>query len=180
MYIMDNRLYFSHRNEMANISELQTYLRYLSRYFQQIPQVVPDGIYGDVTQKAIVAFQKLAGIAETGEADFETWTRLVEMFDETARAKRYTKPVYVYPVDIPYLKEGDRFEEVYILQIMLRRLAKVFGNIHMPKVTGVFDSDTRKAVEDFSELYGDDKQVNVDRELWNIIADTYSGFTFND
>ncbi len=177
---MNNKLYFSHRDEPANISELQTYLRYLSRYIPQIPQVVPDGIYGNETRNALRAFQKFAGLPETGEADFETWTRLVEVYDEILREQRYPKPVYVYPVDIPQMKEGDRYEEIYILQTMLRRLAKIFGNIHMPQITGEFDADTKKAVADFSGIYGKDTQMGVDRELWNVIADTYSAFTFND
>ena len=50
----------------------------------------------------------------------------------------------------------------------------------MPKFTGVFDEDTRKAVEDFGRIYGKETRGRVDRELWNIIADTYSAFTFND
>lgn len=177
---MDNKVYFSYRDEKANIYEIQTYLRYLSRFFPQIPKVVPDGILGDETVMAIRAFQKKTGAEETGIPDFETWTEIVRAYDETVRAERYTKPVYVFPVDVPHLKSGDDFEEIYILQIMLRRLAKIFGNIHMPKITGVFDEDTKKAVEDFSAIYGKDTQMRVDRELWNIIADTYSAFTFND
>ncbi len=177
---MENRLYFSHRDEQANISELQTYLRYLSEYIPGIPGVVPDGIFGDETRNSLKAFQKFAGIPETGEADFESWKRLVEVYDDTLRAQRRAKPIFVYPVDITHMKEGDSYEEIYILQIMLRRLAKIFGNIHMPQITGKYDGNTKKAVEDFSGLYGKNVQGRVDRELWNIIADTYSAFTFND
>ena len=63
---MDNRVYFSHRDEKANIYEIQTYLRYISRFFPQIPSVVPDGIFGDETESAIRAFQKMVGAEETG------------------------------------------------------------------------------------------------------------------
>lgn len=177
---MNNSLYFSHRDERANIYELQTYLRYLSRYIKEIPQVNPDGIYGTETRKAVMAFQRRFGLPATGEADFETWTRIVEAYDDVIRAQKYIKPVFVYPVDIPNIKEGDSFEEIYILQIMLRRLAKIFGNIHMPKITGVFDEDTKKAAEDIERYYGKTASGQIDRELWNIIADTYSAFTFND
>ena len=177
---MDNNLYFSHRDEKANIYELQTYLRYLSRYINQIPSVNPDGIYGPETREAVRAFQTRFGLPATGEADFETWTRLVEAFDELTRAEKNVRPVHVYPLDIPDFSEGDDFEEIYVLQIMLRRLAKIYGNIHMPKISGVFDADTKKAVEDFARLYGMETAGRVNRELWNIIADVYSAFTFND
>ncbi len=177
---MDNKMYFSFRNQRENITELQTYLRYISRFLNRIPMVAPDGIFGPETKAAIVAFQKLYGLPATGEADYETWTRIVETFDELQRAEKNVRPVYVYPLDIPTMKEGDDFEEVYILQIMLRRLAKIFGNIHIPEITGVFDEDTKKAVRDVSKLYGKNPSGEVDRELWNIIAEIYSAFTFND
>ena len=177
---MANNLYFSHRDEKADIYELQTYLRYLSRYIKDIPLVNPDGIYGPETQNAVNAFQKRYGLPISGKADFETWTRIVEVYDDIVRAEKYVKPVFVYPVDIPDVKEGDDFEEIYILQIMLRRLAKIFPNIHMPKITGTFDGDTKKAVEDVERYYGKVPTGRIDRELWNIIADTYSAFTFND
>ena len=177
---MNNTLYFSHRDKNANIYELQTYLRYLSRYINQIPLVVPDGIYGPETRNAVIAFQKQFGLPATGDADFETWTEAVETFDKLSRAEKSVHPVYVYPLDIPHFEKGDKFEEIYILQIMLRRLAKIFGNIHMPEITGEFDDNTRRAVEEFAKLYGKDTQGKVDRELWNIIADVYSAFTFND
>ncbi len=177
---MNNNLYFSHRDERANIYELQTYLRYLSRYMPSIPLLNPDGIYGAETRAAVSAFQKRFGLPVTGDANFETWTRIVEEYDDIVRAEKHVKPVFVYPVDIPNIKEGDDFEEIYILQIMLRRLAKIFPNIHMPKITGVFDEDTKKAAEDIERYYGKTPSGQIDRELWNIIADTYSAFTFND
>lgn len=177
---MDNKLYFSHRDKKANIYEIQSYLRYLSRYISQIPSVVPDGIYGEQTRNSVKAFQKMFGLPTTGEVDFETWTRLVEVYDETVRREKYPKPVYVYPLDIPHFKEGNRFDEIYVLQVMLRRLSRIYPNIHMPKITGVFDADTKRAVEDFAAFYGKEKTGLVDRELWNIIAETYSAFTFND
>ena len=177
---MDKNLYFSHRDERANIYELQTYLRYLSRYIKEIPLVNPDGIYGPKTREALRAFQTKFGLPATGEADFETWTRLVEAYDELSKTEKTVRPVYVYPLDIPHFKEGDKFEEIFILQIMLRRLAKIFGNIHKPQISGVFDADTKKAVEDVARLYGKETGGMVTRELWNIIADVYSAFTFND
>ena len=74
---MANTLYFSHRDNRANVYELQTYLRYISRFVKSIPLVNPDGIYGPKTKEAVIEFQKAFGLPVTGEADFETWTRIV-------------------------------------------------------------------------------------------------------
>lgn len=174
-----NREYTSRRDNAANVYELQEYLRYISRYMKDIPRVNPDGIYGTETVNAVKAFQKKTGLPATGEADFETWTRIVEVYDDLVRQHRLPNLVSVYPLEVPHLKEGDNFEEIYMLQIMLRRIAKLFKNITMPELTGVYDEKTREAVRDFSRLYGKESSGTVDRELWNILTDTYNAFTAN-
>ncbi|MBO4941177.1 MAG: peptidoglycan-binding protein [Clostridia bacterium] len=177
---MENKIYFSYRDNPKNIREIQTYLRFISRYIRDVPNVNPDGIYGPETEKAVSAFQKRFGLPSTGKVDFETWTNIVEVYDDLVLGRKTLRPVYVYPVGLPNFKEGDEFEEVYVLQVMLSRLAKIFGNIHPVKITGNFDSDTKKAVEDLERYYNRETKGMVDRELWNILADVYSGFTFND
>ena len=177
---MANTLYFSHRDNRANVYELQTYLRYISRFIKTIPLVNPDGIYGPKITEAVTEFQKKFGLPVTGEADFETWTRIVEVYDEFVRTERELRPVFVYPTDLPGFKEGDRFDEIYVLQVILRRLGRIFGNVHTAKITGVYDADTKRAVDDLAKRYNRDSKNGVDRELWNLFADIYSGFTYND
>lgn len=174
-----NREYTSSRDNAANVYELQSYLRYIARYIKEIPSVNPDGIYGPETANAVKAFQRKAGLPVTGEADFNTWTQIVETYDALARQTNLPHYVSVYPLEIPHLKEGDEFEEIYMLQIMLRRIAKLFKNITMPELTGVYDEKTREAVRDFSRLYGKESSSTVDRELWNVLTDTYNAFTHN-
>lgn len=174
-----NREYTSFRNAYEKIYELQTYLRYISKYIKGIPKINPDGIYGPETTNAVRAFQQRFGLPITGETDFETWTQIVLTYDDLIRQSNLPHYIAAYPIEIPRLKEGDKFEEIYMLQIMLRRLAKLFKNIIMPDLTGVYDKKTAAAVRDFAELYGKDTADGVDRELWNVLTDTYNAFTHN-
>ncbi len=174
-----DREYYSFRDEPANIYELQQFLRYISQNTDGIPTVVPDGIYGPETRAAVSALQKKVGLSQNGEADFETWTQIVDFYDEIKKKNRFPQGILGYPPEIPHLKEGDDFEEIYLLQIMLRRIAKIFKNVSMPDLTGVYDSKTAQAVKDFSQLYGKESSGIVDRELWNILTDTYNAFTIN-
>lgn len=174
-----NRKYVSSRDNAANVYELQSYLRYISGYMKGISRLNPDGIYGPETANAVKIFQQRSGLPQTGEADYETWTRIVETYDELKRQHELPHMVSVYPLDVPHLKEGDAFDEIYVLQIMLRRLARIFKNISMPNLTGVYDEKTSKAVRDFSRLYGKESVNTVDRELWNVMTDTYNAFTYN-
>jgi peptidoglycan hydrolase-like protein with peptidoglycan-binding domain len=171
--------YYPARDESVNIYELQEFLRYISEHTKGIPNVVPDGIYGPETQETVMAFQSKFGLPRTGEADLDTWTMVVEVYDDLIKRHRLPKKISGYPLEIPHLKEGDDFEEIYLLQIMLRRIAKLFKNITMPEITGVYDDKTSKAVEEFSRLYGKNSNGKVDRELWSILTDTYNSFTHN-
>ena len=176
---ISDREYYSFRDKPSNIYELQQFLRYISQNTDGIPTVVPDGIYGPETRAAVSAFQKKTGLSQGGEADFETWIAIVNFYDELKRKNLFPKGILGYPPEIPHLKEGDDFEEIYLLQIMLRRIAKIFKNVTMPDLTGVYDSKTSQAVKDFSRLYGRENRGIVDRELWNILTDTYNAFTIN-
>ncbi len=170
--------YSSASDKSLNIYELQEYLRYISDYIKGIPKISPNGIYDIDTQNAVKAFQARFKLPQTGEVDFATWTAIVDTYDELQRINQIPNKIAGYPLEIQHLKEGDDFEEIYFLQIMLRRIAKVYKNVTSPDLTGIYDKKTREAVRDFSRLYGPERSV-VDRELWNILTDTYNAFTYN-
>ncbi len=174
---MDEK-YSSSSDNSTNIYELQEFLRYISDYIKGVPKVHPDGIYGPETERAVRAFQTTFKLPQTGEADLATWTAIAETYDELQRINKIPNKIAGYPIEVPHLKEGDNFEEIYFLQIMLRRIAKIYKNIPSPDLTGIYDAKTREAVLDFSRLYGRESDI-VDRDIWNILTDTYNAFTYN-
>ena len=60
------------------IRSLQTMLRVIARKDPAIPAVIPDGIYGQDTMRAVTAFQQLYGVPVTGIADQQTWEAIVQ------------------------------------------------------------------------------------------------------
>lgn len=170
--------YSSSSDKSANIYELQEYLRYISDYIKGVPKIHPDGIYGPETEAAVRAFQAKFNLPQAGEADLATWTAIVNTYDDLQRIHQIPNKIAGYPIEVPHLKEGDNFEEIYFLQIMLRRIAKIYKNVVSPNLSGVYDATTREAVKDFSRLYGRESDI-VDREIWNILTDTYNAFTYN-
>lgn len=168
-------------NNAANIYELQQYLRYISQNTSWVPLVNPDGIYGIETANAVKTIQRRFGLPATGETNFETWNIILGFYDELYRKNRLPSPIYVYPLNIPFLEEGDAFDEIYILQVMLNRLGKAYTNIEKVDITGEFDRKTTNAVNSFKTCCTNmESDGRVDREAWNLIAETYSNFTFND
>lgn len=165
----------------ANIYEFQQYLRYISQNTNWVPLVNPDGIYGAETVNAVKTIQRRFGLPATGETNFATWNIILELYAELYRKNRLPSPIHVFPLDIPLLEEGDILDEIYILQVMLKRLSKIYANISSVDITGEFDTKTTNAVNEFKTCCTNmDIDGKVDRELWNLIAETYSDFTYND
>lgn len=177
---MTNNNFNSMRNNPQNIFELQRFLNYISRFYSDIPKVSPDGIYGAETENAVRSFQKRHGMPVTGETDFDTWTEIVSVHGDLQRKNGMPKSVHIFPLDIVSMKEGDSFDEIYILQVMLRRIGRIYQNLTAIEITGVYDADTVRAVNEIRAHSGLEKNGETDREFWNVIADIYSAFTFND
>ena len=55
------------------VSSLQYMLNQLSQTYRFLPQLVPDGVYGERTLEAVMRFQREAGLPVTGTVDQATW-----------------------------------------------------------------------------------------------------------
>ncbi len=155
------------------IFEAQGYLRNIARVQEDISMVYPDGIYGEETYDSVRSFQNKHSINETGEIDYETWTRLVEenrkvVFEES-------EPVQVAGIrkeDLP-LAEGMDNEFVYTLRLMLRNLASKFSNFTFIDVGSVFDEETKRQVLIFQQVISVPQTGVVDKKTWNELAEVY-------
>jgi peptidoglycan hydrolase-like protein with peptidoglycan-binding domain len=67
----------------APIRTLQTMLRAIARLNENIPLVIPDGIYGADTVAAVTAFQRQFGLPATGVTNLTTWNAVVEKYDDS-------------------------------------------------------------------------------------------------
>lgn len=65
-----------------SVSLIQQRLNFISIYYQQIPSVVSDGIFGTATQNAVIAFQRMLGLRPDGIVGNQTWNRIMEIFAE--------------------------------------------------------------------------------------------------
>ena len=63
------------------VRSLQTMLRVISRAIPEIPPVIPDGVYGQSTMRAVTALQRYADLPVTGVVDQATWDKIVSMYD---------------------------------------------------------------------------------------------------
>ena len=105
---------------------------------------VADGVFGQETQDALMAFQKNNGLTADGEAGATTRRKL---FGSAKAASRVTpSPV---PSGTVVLREGDTGENVYILQARLFELGYYTG-----RIDGRFTNETTMAVTSFQMANG--------------------------
>lgn len=150
----------------AAVREVQGYLRELSRFYSEIPNLHIDGIYGDETREAVRALQRMQGLAQTGEIDYETFLILYELYlpiKEERIGNSELIPAEAFP-----LRMGDSGSYVRILQSVL---SEIFS-LSLP-TDGFYGGTTENAVRRAEERYGKTPTGSVDRILWQKIAADY-------
>ena len=157
------------------VAIVQYYIDYLSAYYDTIPSLSIDGVYGDATRNAVLAVQRTFGLPEDGILGEQTWNAI---------ANAYYGIIIRIPVTftegniVPYqgivLRQGAEAETVRILQEYLNYISNYIPEIPSVSPTGYFGPQTQQAVEAFQRLYGLPVTGYVEAVTWDSIADLYS------
>ncbi|MEE1244944.1 MAG: peptidoglycan-binding protein [Acutalibacteraceae bacterium] len=70
-----------------SVSDLQTYLQLIAKNIPEIPSISVTGYYGDQTEAAVSAFQRLYGIDVSGAAGPVTWATIANQYDAFVNAE---------------------------------------------------------------------------------------------
>ena len=65
----------------VRVEQLQFMLEVLAQFVDDIPHLRIDGIFGPETMQAAVAFQRWAGLEQTGQVGAVTWNRLYDEYE---------------------------------------------------------------------------------------------------
>lgn len=156
------------------VRELQYFLNFISLYNENVPYIEIDGVFGALTRAAVEAFQTQYNLAATGVVGIETWDFLYRAYKGILDS---LGPDYFESTTAPYpgypLRIGMEVEAVRYLQEYLDLISTVYTEITPPAVTGVFDTVTQAAVEDFQLREGFPATGVVGSATWNAIASTY-------
>lgn len=168
------------RNRPEDVRMLQSYLRGLSFAHPELPLVAVDGIYGAQTAQAAAAFQESRGLPRTGQTDPETFEAVREAYNQLSAMKAPACMPCVFPRGPgARLETGMSGDAVFVLQLMLRAIARRFCGIPSPELNGVYDAPTQNAVR---ALHGAGASADaavrdtVDKDLWDRIAQAYNSF----
>lgn len=156
------------------VRSLQTMLRVISEYDGSIPTVVPDGIYGAETIRAITKFQQLHDLPPTGITDQQTWEAVVEVYDEAAISIMEAEPIRVIwdPNKIFILGESSPY--LYLAQSMLIYLADTNDAISRPEHNGILDRKTAASLTDFQNLSALPPTGQLDKKTWKHLSGQFT------
>ena len=156
-----------------SIRALQTMLRVVARSDGALPSVVPDGIYGASTTRAVSAFQRKSGKRVTGSADPETWDAIVRAYGP---ARIQVSPAeHILPVMQPreVVSPGEGHPIIPLAQSILYTLHLALHSITPPGSGYVLDLPTEESLRSFQMLCGIPATGRLDRMSWYLLAQHY-------
>ena len=159
----------------VGVSALQYYLSYLSDFYNTIPRVSVDGIFGQGTTDAVIAAQRTFGLTPDGIVGEETWRRIYNAYVGIVSTipVKYTEGNTI-PFPGVFLRLGVEADAVRVLQEYLNYISGSVPEIPSVNPTGYFGTRTQEAVVAFQRLYGLTPSGVVGPVAWDGITSLYS------
>lgn len=157
------------------IRNVQQFLRRIS-YDNDIPKIIPDGIFGAQTQNAVMEFQRLFNLPQSGVIDDETWEKIYSEYKNIL--KKFSEPskTSVFPSPHFVIKANDENGIVYVIQAMLKALGGEISTIPDVEISGKYDEGTQKAVLNIQNAAGISETGDVNKETWEFISVLFETF----
>lgn len=155
------------------IRSLQTMLRVLAQNNDRYETVIPDGIYGPATMRAVSVFQRHHGLPVTGITDFLTWQTIHAAFEPAFTAQREAQTIGIVLNPDQVIRKGEQSPYIYLTQAMLQALCDVYYCVPQPSHSGFLDESTADSLSAFQHLCGLPMTGNLDKHTWKHLALQY-------
>lgn len=155
------------------IRSLQTMLRVIAENDPSHVRIIPDGIYGPETVRAVSTFQRKHGLPVTGMTDLPTWEAVVAVFEPALieQDEAYSLDIILNPGQV--IRRGERHPHLYLVQGMLLALNEIYGSVATPSHTGILDDATADSLASFQQLSGLPMTGNLDKHTWKHLVLQY-------
>ena len=156
------------------VSALQYYLSYLSDFYDSIPRVSVDGIFGQSTADAVRAAQKEFGLAEDGVVGENTWRAIYNAYIGIVSTipEQYVEG-NVVPFPGVFLRVGVEDDSVRLLQEYLSYISRFINEIPPTSPTGYFGARTEASVKAFQNYIGVTPSGIVGPVVWGEVTSLY-------
>ncbi len=165
---------YTEQNKKDHIYEVQNYLRTIAQVNDNIPAIIPSGVYDEKTEDAVRQFQREYGLPITGKIDIDTWESIVEVYLSAEEYYRINSSIMLLQNSSRSINEGDSGSPVYILQAVLNTISDFYSNMDSIEVDGIYGKETADAVRKIQEIVGEPRSGNLDYKTWNKLAQLYN------
>ena len=141
-------------------------LRVIAAHHKDLPSVIPDGIYGLQTARAVSAFQRKYGIPVTGITDQGTWELIVSVYQPALINVTPAQPLQIVLEPNQVIRSGEKHNSLYLVQAMLTAMAESYSSIPEPPISGTLDSGTAESLSAFQRLSGLPITGDLDKITW--------------
>lgn len=142
----------------TEVLRVQILLNAISTNYPAIPKVPTGAVFGESTENAVKAFQRIFNLTPDGVVGRATWYKLVSLFTGINRLNElYARGDVIFGLSLEYpeaLREGDTGQGVYTLQLMLNLLSEYYDTVPQVAEDGVYGPSTTSAVAAFQRTYG--------------------------
>ena len=162
------------------VSSLQYMLNQLSQTYRFLPQLVPDGVYGERTLEAVMRFQREAGLPVTGTVDQATWDAIRSSWLEQQSRESYARAARVFPSEGIQVHEGNTKEYMIVPQTMFNVLSRHFEGIVPCQADGIHGPASAENVRWLQKAAGLPVTGCMDKATWDALSHLYEIFVVQD
>ncbi len=142
----------------TEVLRVQILLNAISSNYPAIPKVPTGAVFGESTENAVKAFQRIFNLTPDGVVGRATWYKLVSLFTGINRLNElYARGDVILGLSLEYpeaLQEGDTGQGVLTVQLMLNLLSEYYPTVPQVAQDGVYGPSTTSAVAAFQRTYG--------------------------
>ena len=155
---------FKIHDRVSAVRRIQEYLRLINdRLDCKLPVIAIDGIYGEETRLAVMAFQAMRGILESGVVDSVTNEAIYNAYLKATESEVKSQ---FSNSDFP-VSYGSNSRSVEAINRILKDLTEIYKDIPSADRGSYFGFNTRAAVEAYEAITGRTPSGIVDSELYN-------------
>lgn len=157
------------------VRSLQYMLRRLSLRYRFLPELQPDGRFGERTLEAVMLFQKYLHPPVTGVVDQSTWTAIRDKWLALERELARPRPLRGFPLGAR-VAVGESREFLYVIQAMFQALSRVLEGIEEERIDGIHSGNSVNNVRWLQGSAGLEPTGEIDRATWDALTQLYEMF----
>ena len=156
------------------VRSLQTFLRKIAQHNTKIPLVIPDGIYAEQTQNAVSGFQGNYGLPVTGVTDFDTWKKIVEIYDSLPQTLHLPDIRCLFPHSNYRITANQTADCLYLIQAMMTIISNHHPHVGALEISGTHTPDSVEVVKNIQNIANLEPNGVIDVDTYNAIVTLYN------